>query len=372
MQSVSWVGYGPIMTTRGLRKRVRGGVRNQAPYRSDGLRAGKRELTTARGIAPMTAHNADRFPCLPKTERRYNDFPGYLRRRFGCRVQKIAIDAGFSCPNRDGTLSRSGCIYCDAKGSGTGAGLKGESISNQIRRAKTYLKRRYKAERFIAYFQAFTNTYAPCDVLKKRYDEALADQDIVGVSIGTRPDSIDEARLDLIGRYTKTHMVWMEYGLQTMHDRTLAKINRGHSFEDFLWAVRMTKDRNILICAHVILGLPGESRHDVLDTADALADLGINGVKIHSLYVLKGTSLERLYREGGYSPLELQTYVEWVVAFLERLPADVMVQRLTGDPDPTALVAPEWTLHKHQTLALVRQYMLERDTWQGKLISACP
>lgn len=306
------------------------------------------------------------------TLRRYNDFNTYLRERFGCRVQKITIDAGFSCPNRDGTLSFDGCIYCDGKGSGTGAACRAESIKEQIQKAKDRLAARYKAEKFIAYFQAFTNTYAPCDVLRKRYDEALADSDIVGLAIGTRPDCVDAARLSLIQEYTATHMVWLEYGLQSIHNRTLEKINRGHTFEDFVQAVRITKGRNILICAHVILGLPGESRKDVLDTATTLADLGINGIKIHSLYILKGTPLARLFKEGGCTVLDQGTYVDWVAAFLEHLSPNIIVQRLTGDPDPPALLVPGWCLNKQQTLSLIKKTLEARDTRQGKLFSAHP
>ncbi len=306
------------------------------------------------------------------TLRRCNDFGSYLRKRFGCRVQKITIDAGFSCPNRDGTLSSGGCIYCDGKGSGTGASSRAESIRMQIQQAKARLAARYKAEKFIAYFQAFTNTYAPCDILRKRYDEALADSEIVGLAIGTRPDCIDEARLNLVEEYTATHMVWIEYGLQSIHNRTLERINRGHTFEDFVRAVRMTQGRNILICAHVILGLPGESREDVLDTATALADLGIDGIKIHSLYVLKETPLARLFQAGGCTGLDQETYVEWVVAFLERLSPNIIVQRLTGDPDPSALLAPGWSLNKQQTLSLIKKTLEVRETWQGKLFERLP
>jgi radical SAM protein (TIGR01212 family) len=306
------------------------------------------------------------------TPRRYNDFGSYLRKRFGCRVQKITIDAGFSCPNRDGTLSSGGCIYCDGKGSGTGAARMAESIKKQIQQAKARLAVRYKAEKFIAYFQAFTNTYGPCDILRKRYDEALADSEIVGLAIGTRPDCIDEARLNLIEEYTATHMVWIEYGLQSIHNRTLERINRGHTFEDFVRAVRMTQGRNILICAHVILGLPGESREDVLDTATALADLGIDGIKIHSLYVLKETPLARLFQAGGCTVLDQGTYVEWVVAFLERLSPNIIVQRLTGDPDPPALLAPGWSLNKQQTLSLIKKTLEVGETWQGKLFEQLP
>lgn len=306
------------------------------------------------------------------TGRRYNDFNGYLRKRFGCRVQKITIDAGFSCPNRDGTLSFGGCIFCDGMGSGTGAARRSESIKGQIQQAKVRLAGRYKAEKFIAYFQAFTNTYAPCDILRKRYNEALVDSGIVGLTIGTRPDCVDEARLNLIQEYTATHMVWIEYGLQSIHNRTLEKINRGHTFEDFVQAVRMTQGRNVLICAHVILGLPGESREDILDTATALADLGIDGIKIHSLYILKGTPLARLFQEGNCAVLDQETYVDWVAAFIERLSPNIIVQRLTGDPDPSVLLSPGWSLNKQQTLSLINNTLEARETWQGKLFSAHP
>ena len=299
--------------------------------------------------------------------KRYNDFNSYLREQFGCRVRKITIDAGFSCPNRDGTLSFSGCIYCDRKGSGTGAARRGQSITDQIQQAKARLAARYKAEKFLAYFQAFTNTYAPCDILRKRYDEALADSDIAGLAIGTRPDCVDKEKLNLIERYTTTHMVWIEYGLQSMHNRSLKRINRGHTFEDFVHAVRMTQHRNILICAHVILGLPGESKEDILDTASAIADLGIHGIKIHSLYILKETSLSMLYRAGGCTTLDQNTYVEWVAAFLERLCPDIIIQRLTGDPNPSALLAPGWALNKQQTLSLIQKNLEDRDSCQGSL-----
>jgi len=299
--------------------------------------------------------------------RRYNDFNSYLRRHFGSRVQKITIDAGFSCPNRDGTISYGGCIYCNGRGSGTGAARRAESIKEQIQEAKARLAARYKATKFMVYFQAFTNTYAPCDILRTRYDEALADSDMVGLAIGTRPDCIDEARIELIQEYTAAHMVWLEYGLQSMHNRTLKKINRGHIFEDFVRAVEMTRGRNILICAHVILGLPGESRDDILDTAAALADLGIDGIKIHSLYILRETPLARQLEAGGCTVLDQETYTAWVVAFLEHLPPSVVVQRLTGDPDPSALLAPEWTLNKQQTLSLIQKELEAKETWQGRL-----
>lgn len=300
------------------------------------------------------------------SKRRYHDFNTYLRNRFGSRVQKITIDAGFSCPNRDGTISFGGCIYCDGKGSGSGAARRAESIARQVQEGKARLAARYRVEKFIAYFQAFTNTHASCETLRARYDEAIADPDIVGLAIGTRPDCIDEARLGLIGEYTRNYMVWIEYGLQSMHDRTLKSINRGHTFQDFVRAVKMTQGRDILICAHVILGLPGERREDVIDTARAIADLGIDGVKVHSLYVLQETPLARLFEAGGFATLNQETYTDWVVAFLENLSPNAVIQRLTGDPDPSALVAPAWTLKKQKTLALIQEKLDARDTWQGK------
>lgn len=245
--------------------------------------------------------------------------------------------------------------------------MRGESIEQQVQLAKGRLAARYKARKFIAYFQAFTNTYAPCHVLRERYDQALTDSDVVGLAVGTRPDCVDEENLDLLEEYTASHMVWLEYGLQSMHNRTLERINRGHTFEDFVRALRMTQGRNILICAHVILGLPGESEKDVLATAKALSGLGIDGVKIHSLYILQNTPLERLFRTGGRTVIDQETYAAWAVSFLETLSPGIVVQRLTGDPDPSALVGPEWTLRKQETLGLIEEMMERKGTWQGKL-----
>lgn len=304
-------------------------------------------------------------------DKRYNDLNSQLRAEFGCRVQKITLDAGFSCPNRDGTLSKGGCIYCNAKGSGTGAAAMGLSIGDQIASAKAFLSKRYKARKFIAYFQSHTNTYAPIETLKARYDEALADRDIVGISIGTRPDCVDDGVLSLIETYTRRCRVWIEYGLQSAHDRTLARINRGHDLACFLDAVKRTRHREIRICAHVIVGLPGENRTDILQTADVVAGLGINSVKLHLLYVIQGTPMEALWRSGVYQCLEWDVYVELICDILERLPSRMVIQRLTGDPHPDELVAPSWSLQKRQTLNRIMDRLRERDTWQGKRLD-CP
>ncbi len=302
-----------------------------------------------------------------EVHKRYTDFNTYLREIFGCRVQKITVDAGLSCPNRDGTLSTGGCIYCNTRGSGTGAHAKGLSVTQQLINGKAALSKRYKAKKFIAYLQSFSNTYAPLPILRGLYAEALDVEDVVGLSIGTRPDCVNEAVLDLLQAYAKHYLVWIEYGLQSASDATLAYINRGHDVQCFKDAVKKTRNRNIKICAHVILGLPHETRQDILKTAETLAALGIDGVKLHLLYVVKGTPLERLFRRGDFTCLEQDTYVNLVCDFLERIPAEMVVQRLTGDPHPAELVAPAWALKKSETLKRIRKTLEKRDSRQGKL-----
>ena len=305
---------------------------------------------------------------MQNTGKQYNDLNTYYRSLFGCRVHKITIDAGFSCPNRDGTLSRSGCIYCNANGSGTGFFKKGLSISQQLYQGKQMLFKRYKAKKYIAYFQSFSNTYAPVDRLKQVYDEALSVEDVIGLSIGTRPDCVDASVLNLLQSYTKDHLVWIEYGLQSAHDQTLSLINRGHSFDCFEKAVHATKNRGIKTCVHIILGLPNENKRLMLETAKRIASLGIDGIKIHLLYVIKGTKLEDLYLSGSYICLEQEDYAQLVCDFLELLPKNMIIHRLTGDPHPEELVAPLWSMKKKETLALINKTMKERDSWQGKFM----
>ncbi len=298
-------------------------------------------------------------------QKRYSDYNTYLRRLFGQRVQKITIDAGLSCPNRDGTLSRKGCIYCNQKGSGTGMAARGISITDQIRAGRTAMVKKYKAKKFLAYFQSYTNTYTTCERMKQMYDEALACEGMVGLAIGTRPDCIDGQKLDLIQSYTDRYLVWLEYGLQSAHDSTLELINRGHGFRQFADAVEMTSGRGINICAHVILGLPGETRKMMLETASILAGTGVNGVKIHLLYVIKGTILDRMWQKGEYTPMEQQEYVDIVCDFLELLPENIIIQRITGDPHSDELRAPEWAVRYRQTFNMIQHTLEKRDSFQG-------
>ncbi|MBC2716374.1 MAG: TIGR01212 family radical SAM protein [Desulfobacteraceae bacterium] len=297
---------------------------------------------------------------------RFYDLNTYFKNIFGHRVHKITVDAGMSCPNRDGTLSTDGCIYCNQSGSGTGFFQKGISVSDQILNARKYVIKRYKAKKFIAYFQSYTNTYAPIDKLKQIYDEALAVEDVAGLSIGTRPDCVNEEILTLLQEYAQTYLIWIEYGLQSVHDKTLCLINRGHDFNAFQKAVAATQNRGINICAHVILGLPGESKKQMLETAKSLSQMGIDGLKFHMLYVIKGTKMEALLAQGTYTCITQEAYVDILCEFLTYLPENMVIQRLTSDPHPRELVAPLWSLKKKETIELIKKTLEEKDLFQGK------
>jgi radical SAM protein (TIGR01212 family) len=299
--------------------------------------------------------------------KRYRDYNSYLKEIFGERVQKISLDAGFNCPNRDGTISDTGCIFCDSRGSGSGAMInRGLSIDDQIMEGRRSAEKRYKARKFIAYFQSFTNTYAPLPRLRDLYTRALDHEGMVGLSIGTRPDCVDEDILALISSFQKDYLVWIEFGLQSAHDVTLSRINRGHDVACFEKGVRLASEYGLKICAHVIIGLPGESHEMMMETAHYISGLPIAGVKIHSLYVTKGTPLATLYEKGEYKCLVRDEYVEEVVDFLEILPPELVIQRLTGDPVRKDLIAPLWALKKTENIRLIDRRLEERDTWQGK------
>jgi len=255
-------------------------------------------------------------------------------------VAKISLDAGLTCPNRDGTLSRCGCIYCDEKGSGSGANEAGSSLAEQLETGLSRMTGR--APKFMAYFQSFTNTYAPLAELKRIWDLALSPDEIMGLAIGTRPDCLWDDVLDALEQYARDHEIWLELGLQSAVDQTLTLINRGHTAGDFAQAVGRARGRGIKILAHVILGLPGEGERETETTARFIANLGIDGVKIHSLYIPKGTQLAAMYERGDFRCLDQEEYVGLAVKFLELLPEEVVIHRLTGDPDPGALIAPAW------------------------------
>ena len=302
---------------------------------------------------------------MNETDKPFRDYNSYLRQLFGCRVQKISLDAGLTCPNRDGSRGFGGCIYCNATGSGTGAAARDQSIRRQIETAKSYLATRYKAKKFLAYFQSFSNTYAPVDRLRALYGEALADPDIVGLTIGTRPDCVPDPVLDLLQELQRERLVWLEYGLQSAHDRTLELIRRGHDLAAFSDALRRTRARALPVCVHVILGLPGESAADMDATARFLAASDIQAVKLHLLYVVRGTVLHRWFEAGRYRCLTRDEYSAAAARFIALLPPHVIVQRLTGDPHPDELVAPDWALAKQQNLQAVLDYLKRHQMRQG-------
>jgi uncharacterized protein len=305
-------------------------------------------------------------PAFWNNEKRYYDLKSYWRNRFGCRVHKLPIDAGFTCPNRDGRVAIGGCIYCDGRGSALRQTGELPSIDEQVRRGKEYYRRRGKAEKFVAYFQTFTNTYAPVARLKALYDEALAVEDVIGLAIGTRPDCVSDETIALIRSYAVRYHVWLEFGLQSIHDRTLRAINRGHDRATFLDAVRRTGNSPILLCAHIIVGLPGESREEMLETARALAELPIQGIKIHNLLALKGTFLGSLYEQGKMTTMSREQYVATVCDILEILPPETVIQRLTADGYREIFLGPEWAASKLTVLNAINRELEARDSWQGK------
>ncbi|MEA5114118.1 MAG: TIGR01212 family radical SAM protein [Geobacteraceae bacterium] len=301
-------------------------------------------------------------------EKRYNAFSDELKRVFGCRVHRISVDAGFTCPNRDGSVGTEGCIYCGGKGSGAHGILPDISVSAQIEAGKEVMVRKYKARRFIAYFQAFSNTYAPPERLRALYNEALAVNDVVGLIVGTRPDCLPRETVAMLAEYSRRTYFWLELGLQSPLDRTLKLLKRGHDFASFEKAVLACRTEGIRICAHVILGLPGETREEILATAGILNGLGIDGVKIHLLHVMKGTPLEALFLQGGVRMLDRDEYVGLVCDFLERLRPEISIQRLTGDGGHDHLVAPLWSLKKFEVLNAIDYEMERRNSSQGSAL----
>lgn len=299
-----------------------------------------------------------------KNNKRYYDLKSYWRNLFGCNVHKLAIDAGFTCPNRDGHVATGGCIFCDGRGSTLRQHGELPSIADQIASGKKYYKP--SASKFIAYFQTFTNTYAPVAGLQALYDEALAEEDVIGLSIGTRPDCLGSDVIELLSGYAKKHHIWVELGLQSIHDKTLQLINRGHNFQQFLDAVTALSGRGLNICVHIIIGLPGESDEDILKTAKTLATLPIQGIKIHSLLALDGTPMGELYKNGSIPMISKEKYVALTADVLEVLPPEIVIQRLTADGYRDIFLAPVWAGNKLDVLNSINKELERRDSYQGK------
>ncbi len=297
---------------------------------------------------------------------RYYSYNFYLRSKFGGRVQKISLDAGLTCPNVDGTVATGGCTFCDNRSFSPSRRIPRRQIADQLAEGVRKLKIRYRrVEKFLAYFQPATNTYAPVEKLRTLWEAALDHPEVVGLVIGTRPDSVPDDVLDLIQEFaTRTH-VCVEYGMQTIHDRSLDWMNRGHHHDAFLDAMERSRGRGFEICAHVILGLPGESHNDMLATVRELSRLNVDGVKLHNLYAVKNTPLAEQVERGEVQLIERDDYVRAVVDSLELLRPTCLVERITGEAPPDYFVGPAWCLDKPSVRLAVDSELERRDSWQG-------
>ena len=303
--------------------------------------------------------------------KRYNTAAGRYRRLYGERLQKLVIDAGFSCPNRDGRVGVGGCSYCDNAAFHPGYSTPGKSIAQQIDEGIEFHRRRYpKVKHYLAYFQAYSNTYAPLEKLKVLYGEALSHPSIVGLVIGTRPDCVDEEKLDYLASLAANHVIVVEYGIESCYDETLKRINRGHDFETARSAVEMTTSRGIDVGAHFILGLPGETREMLLDQCETISSLPLTSVKFHQLQIVKGTRMEKEYAENPeeFLRLGLDEYLDLVIDILERLRPDMCIERVAGEVPPRFVRETPWGLIRNDgILKLLDKRLEERDTWQGRL-----
>lgn len=297
----------------------------------------------------------------------YYSLDYYLKQTFGEKIYRLSLNGGMTCPNRDGTLDSRGCIFCSAGGSGDFATAPALSVTEQIAQAKERIRGKSNCKKFIAYFQAYTNTYAPVSYLRELFSEAICHPDIVALSIGTRCDCLPEDVLDLLTEFNKFKPVWVELGLQSIHDTTLQQIRSGFTYEQYLSAVDALKERNLTVITHLILGLPGETEEMMLASVDAVAHLPVYGVKLQLLHVLKHTDLALLYETNPFSVFSLEEYCDFVVTCIEHLPPEMVVHRITGDGPRSLLIAPLWSTDKKRVLNTIHKRFRERDTWQGKL-----
>ncbi len=300
------------------------------------------------------------------TNKRYHTFTYFLEQKFGRKVAKISLDAGFTCPNIDGSKGVGGCTYCSARGSGDFAGDQSLSLREQFEQVRQVMNQKWPDAVYIPYFQAHTNTYAPLEVLKEKFEEALSFPDVMGLAIATRADCITDEIADYLGELAQRTYLEVELGLQSVHDVTGERINRCHSYADFLEGYQKLADRGINICVHIIDGLPGEDREMMLETARRLSHLHLHSIKIHLLHVLKGTVMEQQLAEGQFRLLTREEYVGIVCDQLELLPPQMVIQRVTGDGERESLVGPEWSLKKLCVMNEIDKELVRRNSFQGK------
>lgn len=298
--------------------------------------------------------------------KRYNSLNYFLRNKFGEKVFKVSLDGGFSCPNRDGKISKGGCLFCSERGSGDFSGDRELSISKQFSYVKNMMSNKWNSRKYIAYFQAYTNTYAPVDELRRKYEEALNQEGVVAISIATRPDCLEDDVLDLLEEINQKAYLWIEIGLQTSNDESAKRINRGYKLCVFEEAMKKLKERNIDVVVHDILGLPGETKEDMINTIDYIAHSGAKGIKFHLLHLMKQTPMVKIYEKGKLEFLSQEDYIELITKGIAMLPEDMIVHRLTGDAPRELLIGPMWSLKKWEVLNSIDKALEENDLWQGK------
>ncbi len=308
----------------------------------------------------------------PWRGKRFNSYNRALKDAFDARVYKIGLRLDFTCPNRDGKVAVGGCIYCNNASHTPQDYRPRASVTEQLEQGAAALRKRHKAEKFIAYFQSYTNTYDSVSRLAELYREALNFPGVVGLSVATRPDCVPDDVLDLLQDMSRRTYFWLELGLESMHDRTLEWVNRGHGLSELIDAVERSKSRGLRLCAHLILGFPGETRADILQTPALLNRLGVDGVKLHNLHVIKNTVLEKFYNAGQFTLFSREEYVSLVVDFLELLNPEMIVHRLTGETYRAITVAPDWSVNKIGVHNAIFKELEQRDSWQGRLWRAQP
>lgn len=298
--------------------------------------------------------------------KRYHSLNYFLRNKFNEKIYKISLDGGFTCPNRDGKVAKGGCTFCSARGSGDYAGSRILSINEQFADRKKMMEKKWKDGKYIAYFQAYTNTYAPVEELRQKYEEAISQENVVALSIATRPDCLDDDVVDLLEEISKKTYLWVELGLQTVNDESARNFNRGYDFEVFKEGIKKLQDRNIEVVVHTIFGLPGETKEDMLKTVDYVAHSGAQGIKFHLLHLMKGTQMVKQYESGELQLISQEDYIDLICKGIAMLPQEMVVHRLTGDAPRESLIGPMWSLKKWEVLNSIDKALEDNDIYQGK------
>lgn len=311
----------------------------------------------------------EQFP-FPSDGKRYYTWNRFLRNEFGHKVFKVALDAGFDCPNRDGTVAFGGCTFCSAAGSGDFAGNRVDPIDVQFAEIKANMQQKWKDGKTMAYFQAYTNTHAPLAELKEKFEAALAQEGVMGLSIATRPDCLPDDVVEYLAELNERTYLWVELGLQTVHEKTATLINRAHDYQTYVEGVEKLRKHNIRICSHIINGLPLEDYDMMMETAKAVAKLDVQGIKIHLLHLLKGTPMVKQYEKGMLEFLDKDAYINLVADQLEVIPPEMVVQRITGDGPIDLMIGPMWSVNKWEVLNGIDAELARRNSWQGKKFEA--